>query len=77
LWNKTLAEDLISAEDQGSFTQLVLQSAEHARRLVDALYPFMGMHTVFEVSEINRVWRDFKVASQHAAISPIRLTIEL
>lgn len=73
LWDKSAAGDSILLQEQESFTQLVLQSAKQSRQLVDALYPFMGMNTVFESSEINRVWRDFKVASQHALISPIRI----
>ncbi len=73
LWDKSVSGDLISLQEQNSFAQSVLQSAEQSRQLVDALYPFMGMHTVFESSELNRVWRDFKVASQHALISPIRI----
>lgn len=73
LWDKCFAGDLVLLQEQESFTQLVLQSADQSRQLVDALYPFMGMDTVFESSEINRVWRDFKVASQHALISPIRI----
>jgi alkylation response protein AidB-like acyl-CoA dehydrogenase len=71
LWNKINLRDSISLEEQTLFTQEVLVSAESSRKLVDALYPFMGMHTVFESSEINRVWRDFKTASQHHLISPI------
>lgn len=73
LWDKSVAGDSILLQEQELFTQLVLQSAEQSRQLVDALYPFMGMSTVFESSEINRVWRDFKVASQHALISPKRI----
>ncbi|HLT42660.1 MAG TPA: acyl-CoA dehydrogenase family protein [Sphingobacteriaceae bacterium] len=71
LWNKANQRDSISTEEQVSFTHEVLRCAESSRKLVDVLYPFMGMHTVFESSEINRVWRDFKVASQHYLISPV------
>lgn len=73
LWDKFAAGDSVLLQEQESFTQLVLQSAEQSRQLVDALYAFMGMNTVFESSELNRVWRDFKVASQHALISPARI----
>lgn len=71
LWNKVKSGDSVSLQEQLSFTQKVLESAESSRKLVDVLYSFMGMHTVFETSEINRVWRDFKTASQHHLISPI------
>lgn len=73
LWEKVVAGDTISLLEQEAFTNDVLQSAHESRKLVDAIFPFMGMHTVFESSEINRVWRDFKVASQHAVVSPERI----
>jgi alkylation response protein AidB-like acyl-CoA dehydrogenase len=72
LWNELSADNKVSLRDQQTFTKQVLQAAESSRSLVDSLYPFMGMHTVFESSEVNRVWRDFKTASQHALISPVR-----
>lgn len=73
LWNKVNVGDKISSDEQDSFTKQILLAAVSSRHLVDAFYPFMGMDTVFESSEINRVWRDFKTASQHALISPVRL----
>lgn len=73
LWDRFAAGDSVLLGEQEAFTRLVLQSAEQSRKLVDMIYPFMGMNTVFESSEINRVWRDFKVASQHALISPTRI----
>lgn len=77
LWDKFTAGDSVLLREQEAFTQLVLKSAERSRQLVDMIYPFMGMNTVFESSEIGRVWRDFKVASQHALISPARLSTNM
>ena len=73
LWEQSEQEGPFIDEDIEAFSQQVLLCAEYARRLVDRVSPFMGMHLVFESSELNRVWRDFKVASQHSLLSPARL----
>lgn len=77
LWNKREQGLDLTLEESEAFTQEVLLCAEFARLSVDALSPFMGMHLVFETSELNRVWRDFKTASQHALLSPLRLSAEI
>lgn len=41
-----------------------------ARRAVGDIYPYCGLRAAQEDSEINRVWRDFHTASQHALFSP-------
>jgi hypothetical protein len=41
-----------------------------SRRAVDALYPYCGLYAAREDSPINRVWRDFHTASQHALLMP-------
>jgi alkylation response protein AidB-like acyl-CoA dehydrogenase len=41
-----------------------------SRRAVDTLYPCCGLYAAREDSEINRVWRDFHTASQHALLMP-------
>jgi|SRR5690606_1984473 len=69
LWTRTVArlpiEELI--ED---FSLAVNRTARSGRELVDRLYPYTGMSTVFEDNEISRVYRDFKVASQHGLLFP-------
>jgi alkylation response protein AidB-like acyl-CoA dehydrogenase len=42
------------------------------RWAVDTLYPLCGLRAAFEESEINRVWRDFHTASQHALLVSCR-----
>jgi alkylation response protein AidB-like acyl-CoA dehydrogenase len=42
----------------------------HSRRAVDTLFPYCGLYAAREDSEINRVWRDFHTASQHALLTP-------
>ncbi|WP_431477959.1 acyl-CoA dehydrogenase [Massilia eburnea] len=41
-----------------------------ARRAVGDIYPYCGLRAAQEDSEINRVWRDFHTASQHALFTP-------
>ncbi len=41
-----------------------------ARRAVGDIYPYCGLRAAQEDSDINRVWRDFHTASQHALFCP-------
>jgi hypothetical protein len=41
-----------------------------SRHAVDALYPYCGLVAASADSAINRVWRDFHTASQHALLMP-------
>jgi alkylation response protein AidB-like acyl-CoA dehydrogenase len=45
-----------------------------SRRAVDTLYPCCGLYAAREDSEVNRVWRDFHTASQHALLTPTSQT---
>jgi hypothetical protein len=41
-----------------------------SRHAVDTLYPYCGLYAARVDSPINRVWRDFHTASQHALLMP-------
>lgn len=41
-----------------------------ARRAVGDIYPYCGLRAAQEDADINRVWRDFHTASQHALFTP-------
>ena len=41
-----------------------------ARRSISDIYPYCGLRAAQEDAEINRVWRDFHTASQHALFCP-------
>jgi alkylation response protein AidB-like acyl-CoA dehydrogenase len=41
-----------------------------ARRAVGDIYPYCGLRAAQEDADINRVWRDFHTASQHALFCP-------
>lgn len=36
-----------------------------ARRVLNALYPYTGLRSADEATELNRVWRNFNTAGQH------------
>jgi len=70
IWKDVESENTISELLSSEFSKSIAESAKASRQLVDALYPFAGMKVIFEDNEISRVYRDFKVASQHALLSP-------
>jgi len=59
----------------GADAMLAVQAASldlvaACRAAVDGLYPYCGLYAAREDSAINRVWRDFHTASQHALLLP-------
>jgi len=70
IWQEIDAEIIVSDNLSSDFSNSVAETADASRQLVDTLYPYAGMNVVFEGSEISRVYRDFKVASQHGILSP-------
>ena len=56
--------------DEAGLQQVSLQLVETCRRAVDTLYPYCGLQAAREDSAINRVWRDFHTATQHALLLP-------
>lgn len=59
-------EDTLDAQLREASMALVFA----ARRAVGDIYPYCGLRAAQEDSEINRVWRDFHTASQHALFTP-------
>jgi len=70
VWQETCLESEISLDLSNRFSGSIKDTANSTRELVDALYPYIGMQVVFTDTEISRVYRDFKVASQHALLYP-------
>ena len=70
LWQEVSLERQISLDLSVQFSESIKDTMGSARELVDALYPYIGMKIVFTETEVSRVYRDFKVASQHALLSP-------
>ncbi|HEX8606675.1 MAG TPA: acyl-CoA dehydrogenase [Pseudoduganella sp.] len=56
--------------DEAGLQQVSLRLVETCRRAVDMLYPYCGLQAAREDSAINRVWRDFHTATQHALLLP-------
>ncbi|MCZ2497963.1 acyl-CoA dehydrogenase [Xylophilus sp. Kf1] len=65
-WAGVDAGGRLSAPHQAGLRDRSRAVAEAARFAVDGLYPLCGMHAADQRSELNRVWRDFHTASQHA-----------
>jgi hypothetical protein len=70
LWKEVCEEKEISSNLSDQFSQSIKKTITSARDLVDSLYPYVGLKVAFTDTEISRVYRDFKVASQHALLSP-------
>ncbi|AVR97721.1 acyl-CoA dehydrogenase [Pseudoduganella armeniaca] len=56
--------------DAAALQAVALELVETCRTAVDTLYPFCGLQAAHGDSAINRVWRDFHTATQHALLLP-------
>ncbi len=56
----------LESGDQQRVNESARTLATTALQVVDALYPYCGLHAADRRSDINRVWRDIHTASQHA-----------
>ena len=65
-WADVEAGGRLSADQQAELRGQALALVHKARAAVDGLYPLCGMHAADTRTELNRVWRDFHTASQHA-----------
>ena len=70
LWMENKRQAIDEIKVSSTFTQTIVKAANASRALVDGLFPYLGMQSILYSSEINRVWRDFKVASQHLLLRP-------
>lgn len=70
LWRLTAAKLPIEEDLSNDFSVAVNRTAQLCREWVDRLYAYGGMKVIFEDNEVSRVYRDFKVASQHGLLFP-------
>ncbi|MBB3224725.1 acyl-CoA dehydrogenase [Pseudoduganella umbonata] len=56
--------------DEAGLQRVSLQLVDTCRRTVDCLYPYCGLQAARDDVPINRVWRDFHTATQHALLLP-------
>ena len=69
-WERVAAGDQVTERESAALQALAMDWVNTARRAVDTLYPYCGLHAAREDSAINRVWRDFHTGSQHALLTP-------
>ena len=65
-WAHVESGSAIGAPDTQALQAASLALVRAARVAVDGLYPHCGLQAADLRSEINRVWRDFHTATQHA-----------
>lgn len=65
-WADVEAGAQLDTDQQAELRRRALALVHKARAAVDGLYPLCGMHAADTRTELNRVWRDFHTASQHA-----------
>ncbi|MES2263677.1 MAG: acyl-CoA dehydrogenase [Pseudomonadota bacterium] len=69
-WELVAGGEAVCAADALAIQSASLTLVQAARLPVDGLYPYCGLQAAHELSDINRVWRDFHTATQHALLLP-------
>jgi alkylation response protein AidB-like acyl-CoA dehydrogenase len=70
-WALAAAGDAVSEAQAAALTAVSMEWVKASRRAVDTLFPYCGLFAMREDAPINRVWRDFHTASQHALLTPL------
>jgi alkylation response protein AidB-like acyl-CoA dehydrogenase len=70
-WAQAAAGAALGDEQAAQMQALAMEWVNVSRRAVDALFPYCGLFAMREDAPINRVWRDFHTASQHALLTPL------
>jgi alkylation response protein AidB-like acyl-CoA dehydrogenase len=70
-WAQVDAGAPVSDEEAAQMQALAMEWVNASRRAVDTLFPYCGLFAMREDAPINRVWRDFHTASQHALLTPL------
>ena len=69
-WAQVAAGAALDADGMQAVQASSLDLVAACRAAVDGLYPYCGLYAAREDTAINRVWRDFHTASQHALLLP-------
>ncbi|MGK5079857.1 acyl-CoA dehydrogenase [Janthinobacterium sp. HLX7-2] len=69
-WARVAGGASLDAQEMQAVQASSLALVAASRAAVDGLYPYCGLYAAREDSTINRVWRDFHTASQHALLLP-------
>lgn len=65
-WSSLLSEKIISGDLLIRVSEASHDLVQTCRDVVNTLYPRCGLHAANLENEINRVWRNFNTAGQHA-----------
>jgi alkylation response protein AidB-like acyl-CoA dehydrogenase len=69
-WARAEAGAPVSEQEAAQMQALSMEWVNASRRAVDTLFPYCGLFAMRDDAPINRVWRDFHTASQHALLMP-------
>lgn len=69
-WARVLAEGRVDEHEAAALQTVAVAWVTASRHAVDTLFPYCGLYAMREDSPVNRVWRDFHAASQHALLAP-------
>ncbi|GAB2840014.1 acyl-CoA dehydrogenase family protein [Pseudoduganella ginsengisoli] len=67
-WARVEGGEALDEQGMTVLKEVSLALVRVSREAVDGLYPYCGLYAAREDSAINRVWRDFHTASQHALL---------
>lgn len=73
-WARVVEGAPVGIEEAAQMQALSMEWVNASRGAVDALYPYCGLYAAREDTPVNRVWRDFHTASQHALLTPFTST---
>ena len=65
-WQMSVKGQPMDSDQEARLVDICLALVRQCREAVDGLYPCCGLQAADPRTEINRVWRDFHTASQHA-----------
>jgi alkylation response protein AidB-like acyl-CoA dehydrogenase len=69
-WAQVAAGAAVGEQEAAQMQDLAMEWVTASRHAVDQLFPYCGLYAMREDAPINRVWRDFHTASQHALLTP-------
>jgi hypothetical protein len=69
-WADVAAGSDVADAQAAQMQALAQEWVAASRYAVDTLYPYCGLFAARADTDINRVWRDFHTASQHALLLP-------
>lgn len=72
LWQAVVEDSSAIEKLESNLQSSARKAADTSYELVMGMYRYCGMNTVYSQNELSKVVRDFLVATQHFAISPLQ-----